>query len=91
MLNSELEILIRSITIEDLIALKLELAAEHVKGKLYGFPIWNSTKFIIKDSLIKFALSATNTHKEAAGILGLNLSDLKRFIKLNKLNDYLDK
>jgi len=89
--NRELENLIRSITLENLIALKLEIAAEDVGGKLYGFPIWNSTKFIIKDSLIKFALSSTNTHREAANLLGITVAEMRNFIKSSNLNDFLDK
>ena len=69
--NPEFEVRLASLTLEEIISLKLELAAKNVKGKLYGFPIWNTTNLIIKDSLIKFALSATNSHSEAANLRGL--------------------
>ena len=73
-INPEFEVRLASLTLEELIALKLELAAKNVRGKLYGFPIWNTSTYIIKDSLIKFALSATNSHREAANLLGINVS-----------------
>ncbi len=88
-ITSEFRVMLASLTLEELISLKLETAAETVNGKLYGFPIWNKASVIIKDALIKFALSATNSHKEAANLLGITQSNLKKFIKNNKINDYL--
>tara|TARA_Y100001938_G_C8064066_1_gene419082 strand:- start:883 stop:1242 length:360 start_codon:yes stop_codon:yes gene_type:complete len=89
-INPEFEVRLASLTLEEIISLKLELAAKNVKGKLYGFPIWNTSTFIIKDSLIKFALSATNSHREAANMLGISQVELKRFIKKYKVNEYFD-
>ena len=89
-INPEFEVRLASLTLEELIALKLELAAKNVRGKLYGFPIWNTSTYIIKDSLIKFALSATNSHREAANLLDINVSELKKFIKKYKVNEYFD-
>lgn len=89
-IDPEFEVKLASLKLEELIALKLELAAKNVKGKLYGFPIWNTSTYIIKDSLIKFALSATNSHREAANMLGINISELKKFIKKYKVNEYFE-
>ena len=89
-INNEFEFMLASLKLEELIALKLELAARNVKGKLFGFPIWNTTNLIIKDSLIKFALSATNSHKEPANLLGITPLDLKRFIKKYQVNEYFN-
>ena len=89
-INKEVELLLINLTIEDLIALKLELAAQHVKGKFFGFPIYAATKQMVKEALIKFALSSTTSHKKAAFMLGLSLSELKRYIKKYDINDSLD-
>ena len=86
----EFEVMLASLTLEEIISLKLELAAKNVGGKFYGFPIWKSSTLIIKDSLIKFALSSSSSHKEAASILGITISELKRFIKKYKVNEYFD-
>jgi hypothetical protein len=88
--TKEFEYILANLKLEEIISLKLELAAKNVKGKLYGFPIWNTTNLIIKDSLIKFALSATNSHREAANLLGITPLDLKRFIKKYQVNEYFD-
>ena len=87
-ITREFETRLASLTLEEIISLKLELAAKNVGGKLYGFPVWKASTLIIKDSLIKFALSATNSHREAAGLLGITIAELKRFIKKYKVNDY---
>ena len=88
--NKSFEDIINNISIEDLIALKLEVSARLVKGKFYGFPIWKTIDYIIKESLIKFALSSTKTQKEAANVLGINISDLKVYIKKYDINKELD-
>jgi len=79
--NPQFELILRSLTIEDLIALKLELAADSLKGKLYGYPVWKSSFNMVKESLLKFALSFTSSQKEAANLLGISLSELRRSIK----------
>jgi len=89
-INKETEKLISYLTLEDLIALKLELAAESVRGKFYGFPIFKATTQIVKESVIKFALSVTSSHKKAAMVLGLSLSELKRYVKKYDINKQLD-
>jgi hypothetical protein len=80
-ITDQFEAMLASLDLEDIIALKLELAASSVKGKLFGFPIWNSAFYIVKESLIKFSLSSTTSQKEAANLLGISLSELRRNIK----------
>ena len=89
-ITPQLEDLINGISLEDLVALKLEIAANFVGGKLFGFPIWNAANFMIKDALVKFALSSTTSHKEAANTLGITKHELRRHIKKYNVNDYLD-
>ena len=79
--NIQFEVMLNSLTIEDLIALKLELASAPIKGKLYGYPVWKSTFYIVKEALLKFSLSACNSQKEAANLLGISVSELRRNIK----------
>ena len=67
------------ITLEDLIALKLELAAESVKGKLYGFPIKKFVTNIINEALIKYSISNSGSYREAGLILGLTKSELFKY------------
>jgi len=71
-----------NISLEDLIAVKLELAVKAAGGYLYGLQILRSLDNLVKESIYKFALSSTRSKVEAARLLGL---DIKTFDKrLNK-------
>ena len=85
-INSNFEVILNTLTLEEIIALKLELAASHVNYKLYGFPIIRSIKFIVREAVINFALSATRTPKEAANVLGITERQLKEEIERFKIN-----
>ena len=65
--SEEFEIVLNALSLEEVIALKLELSAKNAfKGKLYGIPLWSSMVNIVHDALLKYALSATKTKKETA-------------------------
>ena len=73
--------MMNNLTLEELIAVKLELATKLVNGKLYGVPIWNSLIDVVKDAVLKYALSATRTKTEAANFLGIRMSNLYKVTK----------
>ena len=63
---------INNISLEDLIAVKLELSTRYLYGKFYGLPIWRLTRHAVTDALLKTALSIARTKKEAARFLGVD-------------------
>ena len=69
--NDSLLVCIGSLSLEELIGLKFELSAEHINNRLYGFDIWRKTSYIVKDAILKFAISTTKSKKDAARFLGL--------------------
>ena len=81
---------INSLTLEDLIAIKLELAALHLNNRLYGFDIWRAIPNIAREATIKFAISATTSKKDAARFLGLTYLEFLNTYKKYKLNDFFD-
>jgi hypothetical protein len=85
-INSDFEVRLNVLTLEEIIALKLELASLHINNKLYNFPLYKSFKYIIKESLLIFALSSTRTVKDAAGVLGIRERDLYTEIKKFNIN-----
>mgnify|MGYP003112419033 CR=1 FL=1 len=87
--NDSLLVCINNLTIEDLIAVKLELSANHINNRFYGFDMWRKFGYITKEALLKFAISTTNSKKSAARFLGLTYSEFKRVCKNYKVNDYL--
>ena len=58
---------INNIALEDLIAIKLELATRYTSGKFYGMPLWRITRHVVTDALLKTGLSIARTKKEAEG------------------------
>ena len=88
--NKEFEVMLSNLSLEEVIGLKLELAAKCINYKLYGLPIWVSLPDIIKESLLIFALSATETKGEAARFLGLNRSQFKNLVKKYNIDEYYE-
>ena len=85
-ITDEFEVMLSTLTLEEIIGLKLELASLYINNKLYNFPIYKSIKYITKEACLKFALSATRTYGDAASFLGMNESDLRKEIKKFKID-----
>ena len=86
LLTDQTLVSINAISLEDLIAVKLELACNHIKNRLYGFDIWRNSVYIVKDALLKFAISTTKSKKDAARFLGLTYADFKLACKKFKID-----
>ena len=85
-ITDDFEIMLSTLTLEEIIGLRLELASSYINNKLYNFPIYKSIKYITKEACLKFALSATRTYGDAASFLGMNESDLRKEIKKFKID-----
>ena len=88
--SEELLVLFNSISLEDIIALKLELSSKILKNRFYGFDIWRNSGYIVKDALLKFAIANTNSKKDAARFLNLDYSSFSRLIKKFKVDKYFN-
>jgi len=80
-INEQFLVILNNLTLEEVIGLKLEVAAKPVNNRLYGLPIWINLTDIVKDAIFKYAYSATRTQVEAMKLLGLSQ---KYFQKLKK-------
>jgi len=90
-INDEFEIMLGSISLEELIGLRLELAAKSVNNKLYGFDILRKTQKIAKDAVLKYAYSASRTQGEAASFLGITRQEFTRIMGYYKIKSYFQK
>jgi len=79
---------INSLSLEDLLAVKFELASRHLNNRLYGFDIWRGLPNIIKEASLKFAISATNSKIDAARFLGLTYLEFLNICKKYKINHF---
>ena len=89
--SNDLLVLINSMTLEDLIAVKLELSCSHVNNRLYGLDIWNKACYIVKEALLKFAISTTQSKMDAARFLGITYLEFRTAVKKYDINSYFDK
>jgi len=81
---------INNIALEDLIAIKLELATRYTSGKFYGMPLWRITRHVVTDALLKTGLSIARTKKEAARFLGLDYMEFNKYIKKYKTETFFE-
>ena len=89
--NDQLLVCLNSISLEDLIAVKLELAARNINNRLYGFDIWRALPNVIKEATLKFAISSTKSKKDASRFLGLTYLEFLNICKKYKINDFFNK
>jgi len=74
--------MLSALSLEELIALKLELSIKMVNNKLYNFPLWQALPNISRDAMLRYAMSACQSKRDMAKFLG---------IPINKFNDILRK
>jgi hypothetical protein len=89
-LPEEMEIFVSNLPLEDLIALKLEISSKPVNGKLYGIPIWKSIPFIVRDALLKTAISVCKTKVDAANFLGMDVDKMNNLLKKYNTTDFFE-
>jgi hypothetical protein len=80
-LPEEMEIFVSNLPLEDLIALKLEISSRPVSGKLFGIPIWKSIPFIVRDAVLKTAISVCRTKVDAANLIGMDVDKMDNLLK----------
>lgn len=88
--NEQFEIMLNNLTLEELIAAKLELSCKTLGSPIYGLPIYKHLPEIVEDAVIKFAVSCTQTPQEAAAFLGLTPLKFHRIVKRYKLYTYFN-
>lgn len=90
-INETFEVMLSSLTLEEIIGLRLELAAKSVNYKLYGANIWSALPSIVQDGVLKYVYSAARTKGEMASFLGINKIQLKRLLNRHNITNYFTK
>ena len=70
-INEPFLVMLNNLSLEEVIALKMEESGRIVNNRLYGLPLWNNLTEIVKDAILKYTYSATRTQWEAMRFLGL--------------------
>ena len=89
-LSEEMEIFVANLPLEDLIALKLEISSRPVSGKLFGIPIWKSIPFIVRDAVLKTAISVCRTKVDAANLIGMDVDKMDNLLKKYNTIDFFE-
>ena len=89
-LPEEMEIFVSNLSLEDLIALKLEISSRPVSGKLFGMPIWKSIPFIVRDAVLKTAISVCRTKVDAANLIGMDVDKMDNLLKKYNTIDFFE-
>ena len=80
-INDQFLNVLSSLTLEEIIALKLELAIQMTKHKFYNFPLWKALPSICKDAVLRFTLSACQSKRDGARMLGIDIREFDRLLK----------
>ena len=80
-LNDQVLVSLNNLSLEDLIAVKLELSTNLLNHRLYGLDIWNKMPAITKEAILKFSLSVTKNKTDAARFLGITQQNFRRACK----------
>jgi hypothetical protein len=89
-ITPQFEVMLNTLTLEEVLALKLELGAKASGTGVYGFSIFRSLHSIVRHAVLMFALSATRTKNEAALFLGMNRQDFFSEIKKYQVRNFFD-
>lgn len=89
-INDRFLITLNQLSLEEVIAVKLEMAAKASGGTIFGIPIWLSIRDITRDAAAKFALSASRTTGDAATFLGINIFTFKEYLKKYSIKSYFE-
>jgi hypothetical protein len=89
--NDEFEVMLATLTMEEVIGLRLELAAAAVDGKLYGFKLWQHIPNIAREAVLLYTVSAAKSRNEAASFLGIKKEQFRTLIKKFGIKDYLNR
>ena len=85
--SDEFEFMLANLTLEEIVALKLEISTRPVNNRLYNIPLWKNLQNIVREAVFRFAVSASRTNKEAMAFLGLEeikFYELRKTFGLNR-------
>lgn len=88
--SPEFEFMLNNLTLEEIIALKLELTSKSLNYKLSGMKLWSSIPIFCKRGMLTYAASITKSHHEAAAFLGLDLSQYLDVLKKYGSNELIE-
>lgn len=87
MSNETFEVMLSALTLEEVLALKLECSSRLTDGKMYGFNLWSNVTDIVKEAVYTAAISVAKSPREATRILGIQFDSFYRLRAKYNVND----
>ncbi len=72
---------IESLSLEDIISIKLETMIRSLDFKFFNFPLWKSFHKIVSEALVNSIIGIASNNSEAARILGIDMNQYKRCLR----------
>jgi hypothetical protein len=80
-INDDFLNILSSLTLEEVISIKLELAVQLTKHKFYNFPLWKALPSICKDAVLRYTLAACQSKRDGARMLGIDIREFNKLLK----------
>lgn len=71
-LNENVLAIINSLTLEELISIKLELSSKMLNNRLSGFNVYGNINRIVREALLKLSVSISRNKVEGARFIGID-------------------
>jgi hypothetical protein len=84
------ENMVRKLTLEELIALKLELSFAKANVAVMGLPLYTNIRRITMQALLYFAVSISDTYRHASASIGMTQNEFKKIVKKYRITKYFD-
>ena len=82
--------MVRKLTLEELIALKLELSFAKANVAVMGLPLYTNIRRITMQALLYFAISISDTYRHASASIGMTQNKFKKLVKKYHVTKYFD-
>ena len=71
---------IESLSLEDLLTIKIESMMKSINFKFFNFPLWRSMHTIVSEALINSIITVASNNSEAARLLGIDLKLYRNYL-----------
>ena len=71
---------IETLSLEDIITIKLESMMKSINFKFFNFPLWRSMHTIVSEALINSVITIASNNSEAARLLGIDLKLYRNYL-----------
>lgn len=79
-IDDQFVFIIETLTLEDLISIKLETVMRSLNFKFFNFPLWKSTHRMVSEALINSIITVAKNNSDAARILGIDLKQYRNYL-----------